>query len=394
MRASISSPAPPSWGQILNNEEYIGTQYETLYGSGIPTSANEATLVVDKYNRLSTTTLASLGIAYSSDMSEIPYEDIIGKEFKIIVNDDFYSENSKGLYDPLKNSSAQSALQTAYESSKSIDVKIVSVVRRNKDASNDWLGEGLGYTAALSKQLMAADRDSAVAKAQVASTKTSVIDGSTFLETPRAGFFTLYGSTYESALAALGYLQTPTTISIYPISFNAKTEIKADLDAWNDGHPDQIVKYNDISSYITQSLDSIINIITYVLVAFSAVSLVISSIMIALIIYASVIERTKEIGVYRALGARKKDIARIFESEAMILGALSGALALVFALVDDLIINAVIRNLASVTTTIAYITPVIGLSMMALAIALPLIASLIPASIAAKKDPVVALRTE
>jgi putative ABC transport system permease protein len=382
------------WSQILNNEEYIGTQYETLYGSGIPTSANEATLVVDKYNRLSTTTLAALGITYSSDMSEIPYEDIVGKEFKVIVNDDFYSKNAKGLYDPLKNSSSQSSLQSAYESSKSIDVKIVSVVRRLKDASNDWIGEGLGYTAALSKQLMAADRDSEVAKAQVASTKTSVIDGSTFLDTPRAGFFTLYGSTYESALAALGYLQTPTTISIYPLSFNAKSEIKADLDQWNEDHPEQIVKYNDISSYITQSLDSIINIITYVLVAFSAVSLVISSIMIALIIYASVIERTKEIGVYRALGARKKDIARIFESEASILGALSGALALAFALIDDLIINAVIRGLASVTTSIAVITPVIGLSMMALAIALPLIASLIPASIAAKKDPVVALRTE
>jgi putative ABC transport system permease protein len=377
-----------AWDQILNNADYIGTQYETLYGSGIPTSANEACLVVDKYNRLSTTVLSSLGIAYSSDLAEIPYASLIGKEFRVVTNDDYYRKNTSGYYDAI---SSQAQYKAAYDSSNSIAVKVVSIVRPLKSASSDWINNGLGYTAALSKQLMAADKTSAIALDQYNSPKTDMLTGRAFYTSPSP---MVSVASYESRLANFGYLQTPTTISIYPLSFNAKSEIKADLDKWNDAHTDQIIKYNDISSYITQALDSIINIITYVLVAFSAVSLVISSIMIALIIYASVIERTKEIGVYRALGARKKDIARIFESEASILGAFSGALAIAFALIDDLIINVVIRNLANVTSTIAVITPTIGLSMMALAIALPLIASLIPASIAAKKDPVVALRTE
>lgn len=383
-----------AWDQILDNAQYIGTQYETLAAVdssvSIPSKANEAALVVDSYNRLSTTALSALGIAYdATKLSEIPYSEILGKEFKVLLNNDYYvKSNASGsdVYSPI----AEAKYAEAYASANAISVKIVSVLRPLASASNSWINSGLGYSAALTKTVLSADHTSEVAQAQYASKDIDVLTGQAFASSS-SGFGSAIS--YQSRLASLGYSSTPSTITIYPTSFAYKDEIKVDLDAWNTLHEDHIVHYTDTGSYITSALNSLITIITYVLVAFSAVSLVISSIMIALIIYASVIERTKEIGVLRALGARKKDIARIFQSEAIILGALSGIIALLFAWIDNTLINGILAGVAGVST-IAALNFWICFWMLLLGIALPLIASLVPASIAAKKDPVVALRSE
>lgn len=381
-----------SWDQILDNRDYIGTQYETLAGTGIPEKENEAALVVDKYNRLSTTTLQALNIPLDTSLSEIPYSSLLGREFHVIPNDDYYVKDSSSGSDLFHPISGQSQYENAYQSSNAIALKIISILRPLKSASTDWINEGLGYSKALSEKILALNQNSAVALTQYQNKTTDVTTGKAF--SPSSG--SIFGNstrTYESRLSALGYTQTPKSITIYPTSFANKDAIKKDLDLWNVDHTDNIVHYTDTASYIMGALDSLITIITNVLVAFSAVSLIISSIMIALIIYASVIERTKEIGVLRALGARKKDVSRIFRSEAIILGGLSGVIALLFSLAIDGLINLVLNTLAGVSGIAALNLPIV-LIMMLLAIALPLIASLIPASIAAKKDPVVALRSE
>lgn len=364
-----------------------------MAGSGIPTKSNEICLVVDKYNRLSTTVLNSLGIDYdSTNLTEIPYDSLIGKEFKVLLNDEYYYEDDSSGTSLYRSISNQSQYESAYNSTNSISVTIVSVLRPLSTASSDWINNGIGYTPSLVEEVLKGDKDSKVAVAQAANTTTDVTTGQAFSS---EGSTSMMGqsNTYSHKLKVLGYSDTPTSLTIYPKSFNDKDSIKVSLDAWNDDHADNIVHYTDIGSYVTSALSNVINIITYVLVAFSVVSLVISSIMIALIIYASVIERTKEIGVLRSLGARKKDIARIFWSEAMILGALSAVIAIFFTLLDNFIINTIIGNLIGVTS-IAALSWSITVAMLALGIGLPLIASLIPASIAAKKDPVICLRSE
>ena len=196
-------------------------------------------------------------------------------------------------------------------------------------------------------------------------------------------------------LEKLGYVSTPSRIMVYPVDVNSREAIISKLDEWNTTNKDtdKVVEYLDMSSMVTSILGSIVDIVTYVLMAFSIVSLVISSIMISIIIYASVIERTKEIGVLRSMGARKKDISRVFEAEAVILGVSSGTIAILFTLIINVIINAILNNLVGVAT-IASLEVGTAFALIALSTILLLVASLIPASIAAKKEPAVALRTE
>jgi putative ABC transport system permease protein len=383
------------WDQILDNSKYIGTQYKTLASqtpdSPIPDEEGEAALVVDHYNRLSTTALKALGISYDeTNLTTIKYDDLLGKEYKVVMNDQYYTEDTSVSPSVYRAISSQSQLGQAYSDSHSVTVKIISVLRAEKTASTDWISNGIGYSPKLSAKILSEDKNSAVAQAQYKSSGINVTTGAAFTSTTGSG-----ANTYKGMLGRLGYTSTPSTITVYPKDFNAKKEIIASLDKWNEDHAgsEAVVKYTDMSSLITSSLGTLINIVTYVLVAFSAISLVISSIMIALIIYASVIERVREIGILRAMGARKKDISRIFRTEAIILGALSGTMALLFALLDNSLINVVLFKLVQ-ESTIASMTWIIALAMMALAVVLPLIASLIPASLAAKKDPVVALRAD
>ena len=218
------------------------------------------------------------------------------------------------------------------------------------------------------------------------------------------------GTSYEGNLKKLGAVATPESIMFFPNDFESKEKIIEVLDRWNNTEIYKIygndlddegnyiadaykVEYIDISELLASMLGDLINIITYALIAFSAISLVVSSIMIAIITYASVIERIKEIGTLRSLGARKKDISTVFIAEAGIIGAVSAVIALLATIIINIIINIVLGGLVGVTT-IAQLTMDISVSMIILCITINLIASLIPSRIAAQKDPVVALRTE
>ena len=199
----------------------------------------------------------------------------------------------------------------------------------------------------------------------------------------------------ESSLLVLGGLKTPIEVSIYPVNFEAKAQITSVLDKWNQDHSkDEQITYTDMASMIASMLSQMIKIITIALVCFSAVSLFVSSFMIAIITYVSVVERTKEIGILRALGARKIDISRVFNAETGIIGLVAGVIGVVITYILSIPINIIVNIKAGMVLNLCSLNPLTALAMIGLSIVLTLIAGLIPSRMAAKKDPVVALRTE
>ena len=394
-----------NWTEIVDNTDFISNQYTTLYKGAdnisFPTHANEIALVVDRYNRLDTRILDRLGIQYDSNLTTIPYEDIIDKEFSLVLNDDFFTQTTFDGKEVYVYNQEQTSLQNYYN--LGVRLKIVCILRENKGVNANWISSGIGYTPNLTDYIVEHNKNSQVVIAQKANPTYSVITSQDFdLNTNP--------SAYEQTLTYLGENSTPATISLYPNSLKDKDLILAYLDAWNDSKIYEIygydkdengnyladkykVEYTDMGQLFSSLMGDIINIITYVLIAFSAISLVVSSIMIAIITYTSVIERIKEIGVLRSLGARKKDISRLFIAEASILGLLSGIIALIATLILNLIINIILGNLVGIWT-IASLKWTTALLMLALCVGLNVIAGLIPAKIASKKDPVVALRTE
>ena len=397
-----------NWGESLNNYEYISNYYTVLsqadgISSAIPSSATEVAIVVDNYNRLSTTVLDALGIEYTENedgsYSEIKYEDLLGKEFRVVYNDGWYTPtdmNGTTIYQAANATNYESA----YSNENGITVKVVSVLRQNEDASASWLSNGIAYSPELTKAVLAANKDSAVVTAQLANEEIDVTTGNALAdEDSAAGGFPMMGGgasvTHSDMLETLGYVQTPASITIYPVDTASRETIVGYLDEWNTNHEGtgDEVEYTDMSSMMTSMLGTIVDIVTYVLMAFSITSLVISSIMIAIIIYASVIERIKEIGVLRSIGARKKDISHVFEAEAVILGFVSGVIAIGITLLANIGINAILKNLVGVST-IASLAPLTAIGLVVLSMVLLLIASLIPAKMAAKKEPAVALRSE
>jgi putative ABC transport system permease protein len=204
-------------------------------------------------------------------------------------------------------------------------------------------------------------------------------------------------STYEENLKALGYvnLDTPTYISIYVNSFDNKDKINEIIAKYNEGvsEEDQI-KYTDYFAFLMSGISTVINAISYVLIAFVAISLVVSSIMIGIITYISVLERTKEIGILRAIGASKKDIARVFNAETLTVGLVAGFIGIIVTLLLLIPINAIIHAITDIPTFTAFLPIGAAVILVLISMALTVIAGLFPSRVAAKKDPVVALRTE
>ena len=334
------------WSEIIDNTKFLEENYTALAtesGKAIPTEKGEVCLIVDKYNRVKTTILEDLGVEYNTNLSAIDYESFIGKTIDISYK--------------FENTDYNIILKKDY------NVKIISILRQNEN-STAWLSSGMGYSKALAD-------DITQFSGQMAAVST----------------ITIYPKNFETKAKILEVLDNWNNSEIYKIYGNAKNE-KGEFVA--DKYK---VNYTDLSELLVGMLNDLIDISTYTLIAFSSVSLVVSSIMIAIITYASVIERIKEIGTIRSLGGRKKDVANIFRTEACIIGGVSAIIALIATLIINAIINIILGNLVGVTT-IATLSWGTALGMTVLSIGLNLIASLIPASIAAKKDPVEALRTE
>lgn len=367
------------WQEMPSDEDFILEMYDFIgEGSRLPAADNEVAIVIDRYNRISTEFFDKLGFDEAEESYDVT--DFIGETMlKVIPNDSYYTEEENGFFSPAN----PSAYQDLFEQEEGKELVITGVLREKEDVTTAYFEEGFIYTAALTDYIVANAQDSEIAQAQEES-DLDLLSNVPFQN----------DAMKEQALIRLGAITTPTGINIYPTSFAAKDEIKAELDNYNEGlaEEDQIV-YNDLAEILGDIMTDMINTVTYVLVGFAAISLIVSTIMIGIITYVSVIERTKEIGILRSVGARKKDISRVFNAETLIVGFVAGSLGIALSYLLIIPINNLIEILTDIPN-VASLAIIPAVILIAGSMILTLIAGLIPARMAAKKDPVVALRTE
>lgn len=298
-----------------------------------------------------------------------------------------------------------------YDSPKAVTLKIAGVLRAQEGSRISTLSPGLVYSDELAASFIADAKESEIVLAQekadinvltgqglsdglTGSGSTGPMGGSAMMNAGQAAAAGMASPTKENALATLGATDIPTAVSLYPIDFSAKESVNAYLDKWNEGKAaEDQVQYTDLAAIVTNISGGIMDGITMVLIAFAAISLVVSLIMIAIITYISVMERTKEIGVLRALGARKKDITRVFNAETFIIGACSGILGIGITYLLTIPVNAVLYNLTELKN-VAQLNPLHALILGVISVLLTMLGGAIPAKMAAKKDPVAALRSE
>lgn len=353
---------------------YLEKNYDLLAGQ-YPRNETDLILVVDQWNRINESSLRNLGFQ-TVNIDNIKFSDLVGIEMRLIANDDYYTKTPIGNFIPSDD------FETMYNSDDSISLQISGIVRLKADAPIDLLSTGIVYSDNLIQRVINENIESAIVKNQ-RDAEINVINMNN-----------LEVAAKNNLLTYLGGVSTPHTIFLYPIDFDSKDEVIAYLDAYNKGKSnEQMVIYTDLASTITEMTAGIMNGITLVLIAFSAISLIVSLIMIGIITYISVLERTKEIGVLRSLGARKKDITRVFNAETFIIGATSGLLGITIAYLLTIPVNSVIENLTDLQN-VSRLNPVHALILVAVSISLTLIGGSIPAKIGATKDPVEALRTD
>ena len=314
---------------------------------------------------------------------EIGFDSILGTKLRVVANDDLYVEGENGLFAEKTDNAALKELYLAPESETNLEIEVVGVLRPKEGTQIALLSTGINYTSELTQYLLDVNSKSRIVEAQSANTSTDVTTGMPFTEK----------DTYRKAMQKIGGDSTPTGMNIYPKDFSGKEKIIAYLDQWNADNPDSEVVYVDMSEMATSMLNEIIRIISIVLVCFAAISLVVSSVMIGIITYVSVVERTKEIGILRSLGARKIDISNVFNAETFIIGLLAGVIGVIVTYILSIPINLIIYNLVEIGT-LCMLSPWHALIMIVVSFVLTLVAGLVPSSVAAKKDPVEALRTE
>lgn len=400
------SPYPSKQGNATGS--YLEQYYDVLEGT-YPTNMTDLVLIVDEYNRLTDAAIDALGINY--DVDSIDLAELIGYELKLIKNDDYYVNNGEQF----TVNGTSSNLINMYNSDEAITLNIVGVLRSQEDSKMSSLPAGIAYSDELATYFIEDASQSEIVKAQqtadynvlTGQVLTQGVAGSGIAGMNQAGMPSMDSgmasalaaassltSTKEDILASLGATEIPTSISLYPIDFGAKEKITAYLDEWNaDLKTEDKVIYTDLAAIVTSISGSIMDGITMVLIAFAAISLVVSLIMIGIITYISVMERTKEIGVLRALGARKKDITRVFNAETFIIGACSGILGIGITYLLTIPVNAILYNLTELSN-VAQLNPVHALSLGIISVLLTMLGGSIPAKMAAKKDPVTALRSE
>ena len=420
--------------ELLNNDELNKQTYDLVDGHW-PTNYNEAVLVVNKDNQISDYTLYSLGLLdqdylkeqfsnmvngqeVTFDETSYKPSDLLNLTFKLVLNTDYYKKEN-GIWVDKRNDT--SYMQDLINNS--MDIKIVGIIKPNEEAVVSNSGVGMvGYTHELVEYLINKINDSDIVKEQLANPEINVFTNTNFSKdgkfdinnlTPEqmqylqslseeelAIFMKNYadnaGATYEGNLKKLGVanLDDPDGINIYPKDFDSKIEIENIIDKYNESlSEEEKIKYTDVVGIMINSVSTIVDVISSVLIAFVAISLIVSSIMIAIITYISVIERTKEIGILRSIGASKKDISRVFNAETLIEGLAAGVFGIVVTILLNIPINIIIKNVVNISNI--SVLPLVGaIILIIISILLTVVAGFIPAKIASKKDPVVALRTE
>lgn len=381
--AGVSGFGAPQtyWQELPGNSEFVLSLYDVIgEGSRYPTAMNEVAIVVDEYNRINKALFTNIGIFEENTGYKL--SDFIGKTIlKLIPNDSFYTQSENGLFVP----AAAESYAELYGRADGIGLTITGILRIKEGVSSTsgYLSEGLVYTTALTEYIADNAQRSAVALAQHASDRDVILNAPFADEEAR-----------QSRMRALGADTTPSSISIYPKSFAGKDEIKQYLDAYNSDKAEaDRVLYTDLSEIIGSAIQTVLDTVSYVLIGFAAISLVVSTIMIGIITYVSVLERTKEIGILRSMGARKKDISRVFNAETLLVGFVAGSLGIAIAYMLTAAANGIIANLVDLEG-IARLTAAHAAALVLGSMLLTLIAGLLPARMAAQRDPVIALRTE
>ena len=422
------------WSQLSSDEEMLNAQYDVLEGR-LPKDKSEIVLIVDEDNQISDLLLYSLRIKDPSELNDVKkldelksqtyqYSDFIGKTFKAVVNTNrFVKENNQWM----NKIDDEAYMKTQIENG--LELTIVGVLRQKEGTSSgvNSPSGGVAYTSALIDYTSEQIQNSDIVKEQEANPTINVFTGKAFAKDPKpfnsadlteeekiqlvkltpeqqAQYIQQYNensaATYEENLAKLGVIDKskPAAIEFYTSSFQQKQELKDFINAYNTakkdaGEDDKVLAYSDDIQTIMSSITTMVGVITTVLVGFVAISLIVSSIMIAIITYISVLERTKEIGILRAMGASKKDIRRIFTAETAIEGFISGVLGIAITLLATIPINAVVAKMTNVEN-VAQLPWEAALILIGISIVLTMLAGLIPSRIAAKKDPVESLRSE
>lgn len=368
-----------------NEPGYLETNYDLLAGK-YPEGKGELVLVVDKYNRVEVSILENLGL--DIEAKSISFDDILSLKLKVVLNDDFYAR----MGDFFVINGTPEKLKELYESSDSFTLEIVGIVRAGRDTKLPLLQPGIAYSSDLSRYFIEDAKASEIVKAQ-READYNVLTGEAFSDSD-GGSGQGRRSTKENVLRMLGADEVPYMITLYPKDFKSKDQIVYYLDEWNEGKKDEDkVIYTDMAKTFADLSSGIMNGITIVLIAFASISLVVSLIMIGIITYISVLERIREIGVLRALGARKKDISRVFNAETFIIGSLSGLLGISLAWLLTFPVNRILYRLTDLKG-VARLNPVHAALLVALSVSLTVLGGFIPAKMAAKKDPVAALRSE
>lgn len=446
MTSAISGVTSSTFFEGLNNQNYVLSLYDVVGGENAhyPTNRNEVALVLSG-DSVSTTLLDSLGIEYSigedGNYTNLQYEDIIGKTYKLLLNDAYYNaetEQANANFDLLNSTDtagsfyqqySQQDLENLYNDENTIELTITCVLQLKDDAAGSIFSDGIMYT----QDLVEFYRDDCKSSNVVQTLKTKYLDSEGNLingDEPFVnryivriselqqylnmdnGMFS-YNTPNEMKVALNSYFQinltdeelidlylqvygasdVPTGIYFYASNFDSKDDIIAMIDSWNAREGVYTITYTDSSELLTNILGNLVNIISYVLIAFAAISLVVSSIMIAIITYTSVIERTKEIGVLRSIGASKRDVSRVFNAETTIIGLAAGLIGVIVAGLLTILIGLILKSLTGIGG-LAVLEPLSALILVVISVVLTFVAGLVPAHIASKKDPVLALRSE
>ena len=350
----------------------VEDNYDVLAGS-IDSKEIGLILAIDSKNGVDKSLIESLGFDSTKNIS---FDDILNKEIKLITNNDYYKQLGANFI-------PDSNYEKMYNSENSITVKIKAIIRGKEDKEMFTNQAAIYYTGALVDKIISINKESDIVKKQE-ELDYNILTGANFDET----------TTKNDVLAYLGADEIPAVIYLYPKDFKSKDKITSYLDKYNKNKKDEDkITYTDMAKLMSSLSSGIMDAITVVLIAFSSISLVVSSIMIAIITYISVLERTKEIGILRALGARAKDITRVFNAETMLIGLCSGILGLVIAYLLTFPANRIIENLSGLAS-VAKLNPIHALILLLISVSLTVLSGFIPAKMASKKDPVIALRTE
>lgn len=442
------------WTRLFDNSEFLEKQYDVIAGR-MPEKYNEIVLAVDKNNQISDYTLYSLGLKDVKELEEMmkkaqngekiepteeitySYDDILNLKFKLLCNTDYFEKSENGTW---VNKTDDELFVQSQLAKLGEDITVVGIIRPAEGSvANDTAGF-VGYKSELMEHLINKVNDSEIVKAQKASPDTDVLTGLPFEANENMTYEELMAyiaalpenehaeyaayteqmtaagmtneqiaerfnsaikaknssATYEGNLSLMGVsdLKRPSVINIYPKDFEAKETVAELIDNYNSAAAEnEKITYTDYIGLMLSSVTTIINAISYILIAFVSISLIVSSIMIGIITYISVLERTKEIGILRAMGASKRDVSRVFNAETLIVGFSAGVIGILITLLLLIPINAIIGAITDISGLA--VLPVAGAAaLIIISMLLTLIAGLFPSKIAAKKDPVTALRSE